>query len=309
MGFGSIVPEGTPWADELKVIKARVEKESGGRMKVPLFLGGRRGSENDMLVEVRRGKLQGAALSTGSLAAEVPELQALEFPYLFENVDEVDAVLEGPIGATLVAKVAEKGLLMSIWGENGWRSIGTRSRPVRKPADVVDLKVRAQESRINVAFWKSLRASATQIPLNEVLSAIRTGVIDGFDQTPLYMVAAGWHAEIQHFSLTEHSYQGGGVIYNKRFVDALPDDLRAIVLADAALQGRRNRKAVREESARLLGELEKNKVQVHALSEAEKDAFREATRVVYEQEFGASTMALVREIRTFLEERRKAKRE
>jgi len=304
LAFGSIVPEKTPWADELQEIKSRVEKESGGRMKVAMFLGGRRGSENDMLAEVRRGKLQGAALSTGSVAAEVPELQALEYPFLFQDGDEVDAVLEGPIGDALVAKVEEKGLVMSIWGENGWRSIGTRTRAVTSVADVKGLKVRAQESRINVAFWKSLDAAATQIPLNEVLPAIKTGVIDGFDQTPLYMTAAGWHGEIQHFTLTEHSYQGGCVIYNKRFVDSLPEDLRELVLRDRVKQGRRNRQNVRALSSELAVEFEKNKITVHRLTEAQRAPFRDATKVVYEQDFGPETGKLVREIRSFLEARR-----
>jgi TRAP-type transport system periplasmic protein len=296
MSFGSIAPEGTPWAEEMKGIKARVEKESGGRMKVSLFLGGRRGNENEMLAEVRRGKLQAVGLSSGSLAMEVPELQCLEFPFLFRDGEEVDAVLEGPIGNKLVKKAEERGIILAVWGENGWRSIATRSKQVVKPEDVKDLRVRAQESQINVAFWKALDAAPTRIPLNEVLSALKTNVVDGYDQTPLYMSAAEWHKEIQYFTLTEHTYQGAAIIYNKAFLDSLPEDLRKIVLTDTEETGRRNRKAVRKMGHELLQEFRDAKIQVRELTEEERAPWRERTKKVYAQFENTEAGALVREI-------------
>lgn len=307
ISFGSIVPEGTPWADELVEIKGRLERDGGGRVKVSLFLGGRRGSENDMLAEVRRGKLQAVAISTGALAAEVPELQCLEFPYLLRTPGEVDAVLDGPIGQKLVKKAEEKGLVLATWGENGWRSIATRAKPVRTPDDLKDVRVRAQESRINVAFWNALGAAPTQIALPDVMTALKTTVIDGFDQTPVYMTAAGWHTEIQHFALTEHSYQGGVIVYNKRFLDGLPEDLRRIVLTDAEVQGRRNRANVRKLAVEIVRELEASGLEVHRPAERELEAFRERTKVVYGQFKDTEVGALVAEIQAFLAARRAAR--
>jgi tripartite ATP-independent transporter DctP family solute receptor len=304
MAFGSIVPEETPWGQELREIKTRVEAAGTGRIKVALFLGGRRGSENEMMSEVRRGKLQGAALSTGAVALEVPDLMCLEFPFLFRDADEVDAVLDGPIGKTLQARCEEKGLVLAVFGENGWRSIATRRKAIHTPADVKDLKVRSQESEINKSFWTSLGAAPTPIPLNEVLSALQTGVIDGFDQTPIYMSAAGWHTQIQHLTLTEHSYQGGCVVYNKRFIDALPDDLRALVLKDGDVQGRRNRRNVREESKKAIAEFERQKIEVVRPTDAERDAFRERTRGVYDTFRDTEAGKLVARIQAQLAARR-----
>ncbi len=307
MSLGSIVPEGTPWSEELKLIKARVERESAGRIKVSLFLSGRRGSENDMLIELRRGKLHGAALSTGAVAAEIEELQSLEFPFLFRTPEEVDAVLEGPIGDKLEKLAEERGMVLATWGENGWRSIGTRGRPVRSPDDLRGVRVRAQESKINYEFWKTLDAAPTRIPLNEVMNALKTSVIDGFDQTPVYMSAAGWHTEIQYFSLTEHSYQGGCVIYHKPFLDGLPDDLRKIVLADALEAGRRNRAAVRAVNRDILKELEAAKVQVLRLSDKEREAFAARTRGIYDKFKDIPAGSLVPEIQKTLADIRATK--
>lgn len=282
ISFGMIASEGTPWAEQALALKQRIERESQGRLKMSLFLSGRRGSEREMLTELRRGKLQSAGLSNATIAAEVPELAVLEMPFLFRTPDEVDHVIDEVVGKELEAKIAEKGIFLSFWAENGWRSIGTRSKPVRTPEDVVGLRVRAQESEVNQKLWECLRAQATPIPLNEVLSALQTGVIEGFDQTPVYMSAAGWHTQVKYFTLTEHSYQPAAMVFNKKFIDSLPDDLRKIVIGDPRAETRTSRRAVRAMNEELVREFEAAKIEVIRLSEAEQARFRERAEPVYD---------------------------
>lgn len=274
ISFGTIAPDGTPWAEQMTRIKRRIEKESNGRVKVACYFNGRRGSEREMLTELRHGKLQGAGLSNAIIATEVPELAVLELPFLFRNDAEVDFVIDEVVGKDLEAKIAEKGIFLNFWAENGWRSIGTRTRAVHAPADAKGLKVRAQETPINVELWKRLEATPTEIPLNEVLSALQTGLIEGFDQTPVYMSAAGWHTQIKYYTLTEHVYQPACLVYNKRFIESLPDDLRKIVIGDGRAESAENRRRVRAMAADVVKELEAAKIEVIRLSDAEKDAFR-----------------------------------
>ena len=44
MNFATVAPDNTPWADQLRAVEKRIEKESGGRIQVKLFLGGSLGS-------------------------------------------------------------------------------------------------------------------------------------------------------------------------------------------------------------------------------------------------------------------------
>jgi tripartite ATP-independent transporter DctP family solute receptor len=278
---GTIAPEGTPWSEQIIEIKQRIERESGGRVRLALFFGGRRGSEADMLTELRRGKLQAAALSNGIVTTVVPECAVLEMPFFFRDSAEADHVIDEVVGQDLATKMAEKGIVLSLWAENGWRSIGTRKRAVRAPEDIKGLKVRAQESEINKAFWNALGAAPTPIPLNEVLPALETGVIEGFDQTPVYMCAAGWHAQIKYYTLTEHMYQPACLVFNKRFIESLPEDLQKIVLGDGRAEAVKNRTRVRAAAKELLKDLAAQKIEVIALTEAEKDAFRKRVEPLY----------------------------
>ncbi len=304
--FATIAPEKTPWADQLLDIKHRIERESGGRIKISMLLGGGPyPGEQDMVRDLRRGKLQAGAFSGGAVASLVPELQVLELPYLFRDEAEADFVIDEVLGPALAKAAEREGFVLAIWGENGWRSIGTSARagPVRKPEDLAGLKVRAQEMPLHVDFWKALGATAVEIPLAETLAAIETGVIDGFDQTPLYATAAGWHTRIKYFSLTDHIYQPGIVVYNKRFFDSLPDDLKKVMLGDPATERTRSRKGVRAMNAELLAGFGEEGIEVIALSTEEKAAFQRLSLPVRE-EYGKRFGDLYRKAQDALAARR-----
>lgn len=307
LGLATLAPEGTPWGEQLKEVKARIEKRSEGRLKVILYLGGRRGTESDMLAEVKAGKLQGAGLSGGALATEAPELEVVELPFLLRSVDEADHVMDHVLGERLRRRLEERGFVAHAFSENGWRSIGTRSRRVVKPADLQGLKVRAQESAGNVAFWRAVGAEPIEIPTVEVVGALASGALEGFDQTPVYMVASGWHGQIKHFTLTEHIFQPAIVIYGKPFLDGLPADLREILLADrdeTTAETRRRVRAASEDVVRELG----TKLEVIRLSAEERDAFRAASREAIEAYRRSPKGALLSEVEAALEKFRAAKR-
>jgi TRAP-type C4-dicarboxylate transport system substrate-binding protein len=274
--LGTIAPEDTPWADHLSEIKDRIERESNGRIKVTLYLGGRKGDETKLMSLLRQGRLQGAAVSNGAVAADVPAYRVLELPYLFRNSDEADYVIDEVIGEELADQAERSGFIVSVWAENGWRSIASRKSPVHKLEDLALLKVRSQETPTNREFWEAVSTEHVPIPLDEVLVALRTGVINGFDQTPIYMMAAAWHTQVQYFTLTRHAYQPAVLMYNKRFLDGLPDDLRAIVRGDEKAESKRNRIMIREANDALIEELKQSKIEVIELSPEELGRFRTA---------------------------------
>lgn len=281
--IGTIAPENTPWADALREIKERIERESGGRIRVTLYLGGIRGAESEMLTEVLRGKLHAAGLSNGTIATLVPAFQVLELPFLLRTPEEADHVIDRVIGPELERLALDKGLYLALWSENGWRSIATRSRPVRHPDDVRGLKVRAQESPVNVSFWKALGAEPVRIPLDEVLSALQTGVVEGYDQTPVYMTAAGWHTQIRYLTLTRHIYQPAALVFSRRYLDSLPEELRAIVLARSRQVTLQSRAAIRQANRELIEVLAAEGAQIIEPSPEALEAFEARSAPVYEE--------------------------
>ncbi|MBW1881020.1 MAG: TRAP transporter substrate-binding protein [Deltaproteobacteria bacterium] len=273
MNLGSLAPKGTPWTDMLEKIERNVEAGSDGRINVIIRPPGQMG-EVEMVRETRRGeRLQGCGVTTAAFAegGNIAQLQVIELPYLFDNITEADHVLDNVVWEPLSELMARRGFVLGIWSENGWRSFGTRHKPIRTPEDLKGFKMRAQESDVHMAMYNTFGAQAVQKPMTEVLTSLQSNVVDGLDQPPLYIKTAGLHEALDYYTLTRIIYQPAAVAYSKRWFDTLPEDLQALVLEQKKLTVE-GRVAVREEAAAIL-DLLREDIEVIELTAEEREAF------------------------------------
>jgi TRAP-type C4-dicarboxylate transport system substrate-binding protein len=125
-----------------------------------------------------------------------------------------------------------------------------------------------------------------------VLPALNTGIVDGFDNTALFSLAAGWIEPVTHYTLSKHIYQPAAVVYSKKFVDSLPPDLQKIVIGDPFAESARGRVAVRSLEGELLETITSMGKQVVEISAAERDALKAKTRAVHKS-FLANNQELI----------------
>lgn len=279
--LATVAPEGTPWADIMKSYKKRVESESNGRIKVKAFLGGVLGDENATVAETRRGAISMWGGSTGALASSVPELNLLELPFLFGNAEEADYILDDVLFEDFKKLMAARGFVLLFWAENGYRSFGTKFGFIKTPADLKGHKMRSQESFVHLETYRALGALPQPIATTEVLQSLQTGVVDGYDQTPLYTFAASWHAETKYYTVTNHIYQPAAIVMSKIEFDKLPADVQKIVLGDQKKQAIAGRVGVRDMTPLLLDNFKSAKIELYTPNAAELAAFATATRPVY----------------------------
>jgi len=282
LNFGTVAPDGTPWADQLRDVQKRIKKDSNGAVNVRVFLGGSMGSEVEIVEDISKGqRLQGGGMSTAAVgqAVNIPLLMLPELPYLFRTNAEADAVLDEVLWKPVSKALESKGFILGCWAENGWRNFATKG-PASTPAQLAKYKMRSQESSVHLGMYKALGVQAVAKPTSEVLPALNTGIIDGYDNTPLFSIAAGWVDPISHYTLSRHIYQPAAIVYSKKFMDSLPADLRRIVIGDPIAEGKRGRKAVRALEQELIESIQGMGKTVTDLSPEQRKAFRQATRDV-----------------------------
>ncbi|MES2638801.1 MAG: TRAP transporter substrate-binding protein DctP [Myxococcota bacterium] len=297
--IATVAPEGTPWADGLTQLKTQVETEGNKRLVVRTFLGGVLGDENESVQACQRGQIQGVGASTGAIASIVPELAVLELPYLFKSAEEADYVLDKVILPTVEKAFRDKGLVFGFWSENGYRAFGSNWGPVKSPADLKGHKMRSQEHELHLQMYRSFGASPVPIPVTEVLTSMQTGVIDGWDNTPLFAFAAQWTSATKYLTLTNHIYQPAAIAFNKAWFDALPADLQAILLKSRTGLAPKMRKEIRALNPILVQNLSEMKVTVYKPSAAELAAFEvpaKAARDAYMAKASAGEKALLAQI-------------
>lgn len=272
--IATVAPEGTPWADGLKRFKTQVETDSGSKIAVRTFLGGVLGDENESVQQCQRGQIQGVGASTGALASVVPELAVLELPYLFASEKEADYVLDKVILGSVEAAFKSKGLVLGFWSENGYRVFGSNWAPIKTVADLKGHKMRAQENQVHMEMYRAFGASPTPIAVTEVLTSMQTGVVDGWDNTPLFAFAAQWTSATKNMSLTNHIYQPAAIVFNKSWFDTLSPERQAILLKARQSLMQEMRDEIRALNPILIQNLKDMKVNVYTPTAAELATFQ-----------------------------------
>jgi TRAP-type C4-dicarboxylate transport system substrate-binding protein len=78
--------------------KEELDKALPGKYDVIVHHSAALGSETQVLQQLQLGTVQMSVCTTGPIEAFVPEIKALEMPFLFSSYEASDKVLDGPIG-------------------------------------------------------------------------------------------------------------------------------------------------------------------------------------------------------------------
>lgn len=281
--LATVAPDGTPWAEQVKTLKARITADTLGGISVKSYLGGGLGDETVTASECKRGAIQLWAGSTGALGTVVPELAAFELPFLFNNLAEADHVIDKVLYDDMQKLLAKRGFQVLFWAENGYRSFGTTFGPVKTPDALKGKKMRSQESDVHLEMYRALGASPVPISVTEVLSSLQTKVVEGFDNTPLFTFAASWYQGVKHYTLAEAIYQPAIAVANKAWFDKLPEKFQKAMMGDPQGEAMRGRKGVRELAPLLIENFKAAKIEVHTLTPAEREAFAKVCLPTHEK--------------------------
>src|SRR5688572_30403533 len=67
MRLATVAPEGTPWEKQLRRLKQHIEQESGGRIRVQMFMGGSLGGEKALVRRTSQGSIEAFGGSTAAM--------------------------------------------------------------------------------------------------------------------------------------------------------------------------------------------------------------------------------------------------
>lgn len=274
--------------------KECLDKQVPGKFDVVIHHSGVLGSETQVLQQIQLGTTQMSVSTTGPIEAFVPEIKALEMPFLFPSYEAADKVLDGPVGQELRQRFEKAGFVAIAFLDNGFRNVTNSKRDVKEPSDLKGLKIRTMEAPTHLAIWRALGANPTPMAW-PIFTQLQQGVIDG-QENPIAVIYAAKLPEAgqKYLSLTRHVYSALVFVANKRFVDSQPAAERK-ALADcaqtAAVEGRRY---IRDNERQQLAELKAQGMQID--DSPDLPAFRKATQPVIDSLSG-DTKKMVEQIR------------
>ena len=268
-----------PTVAAVKHMSELLDKRSNGKYKIKVFNKGALGSEKETIDQVKIGALDMTRVNISPLNSMCQKTLVPTMPFLFRSIEHMRHTLDGPVGEEILKSCEGEGLVGLAFYDSGARSIYAK-KPVKTVADTKGLKIRVQQSDLWVALLGAMGANATPMPIAEVYTALKTGLIDAAENNiPSFDTAK--HVEaVKIYSKTEHSMAPEILVMSKVIYDKLPkaeqDMIRAAAKESVAFQ----RQKWDEQEAKSLASV---KAQGAEIVEVDKKSFQSVMGPVYDK--------------------------
>jgi TRAP-type transport system periplasmic protein len=280
--FGHVGEPGSLFELSANEFARRANEKLGDDYEVVTFGSSQLGTDEELLQKLLLGTADFALPST-VMSSVVPEFGMFEMPYLVKDREHMKRIEEEVVWPTLAPAAEAKGYKVLGVFENGFRHITNNVKPIVVPEDLQGVKLRTPSGEWRVKMFQAYGANPTPMSFSEVFTALQTGVVDGQENPFTQIYSARFHEVQDYLSLTGHVYTPAYVLAGKNKWESLPENVRQILEETA----RETQAFVYETAARLEEELltkinDESDIEVN---EADKDAFIEASKPIYE-EFG-----------------------
>lgn len=226
--FGVVTTPGTAQFLCAEKFKEIFEARTGGDYEVRIFHSASLGSETDILQQIQMNAVQMAIITLGPFDAFVPEISVVGFPFLFSSFEQVDEILDGPLGDEVLGRLERAGFKGLAFSENGFRNLTNDRHPVHTVQDLDGLKIRVMESTLHKDLWRGLGSNPTPMAW-PIYTELQQGTIDG-QENPLSVIWLYKLYEVQRYlTLTGHVYSAHVDIANLSWFNGLPADIQAIM--------------------------------------------------------------------------------
>jgi tripartite ATP-independent transporter DctP family solute receptor len=261
--------------------KNQVESESRGEIEVLIYSGGQLGGMREMIESTQMGAIQMCVTFTSVATMFSAPFGLMQSPYVFQSAPVAYHVHDNWFGKEL-AKQFEKDAKMKVlsYGEaNGFRQIYTNKRQIKKPEDFKGMRFRVPENKGLFQYFRAMGAEPVAVPWMEVYTAMKTGMVDGFEVELNSMVDLRQYETFKYATLSRHAYDTQLHLMNPAFFQSLSNEHKKIIM-DAARVGTFVSRGPAQNNTGISLELIKSKgIQVYVPMESELAEFAKFNKV------------------------------
>lgn len=285
--FGHLNNPDHPVSFGVKRFAELLAAKSGGKLKVQEYPSNQLGNELQQQSALQGGVQEMSAPSTSSLAGIVKEFGLVDFPFAVSTFEQADALLDGPLGQALIARLPEKGLVALGYWDLGFRNVTNSKQPITKAEDLEGIKIRVIPNPVFLDTFKAFKANPVPMPFAELYGALESKAVDG-QENPFAVILSNKFYEVNKFvSATNHVYAANIVLVSKRFWDKLSPAEQKI-MNEAADEARGYQRQVSRAAAqKAVGELKAKGMQYNEIAPVEQVRMRQIAKPVTDK-FSAS---------------------
>ena len=271
-----------PAAKAARLVADLVSKKTSGHFKIEVYPAGQLGKEAALIEQLQLGSIQMAFTPTAPLSNFESRMQLIDLPFLFPSRPAAYAVLDGPVGQSLLAGLASRGIKGLAFWESGFKQMTSSKRAILSPEDLNGQKVRTMQSSMLLDQYRLWGGNPMAISFSETYNALQQGIVDA-EENPLVSINSMRFYEVQKYlTLSNHGYTAFVVMSNSKAYDALPADYRKALDEAVAEATDSERQASKQLDDELLKTLSTH-MEVHELSPDGRRAFTKLSRELHKK--------------------------
>ncbi len=247
LSFATIYADTTVTGMTALRFKELLEEKSNGAITVTIYPSSQLGTEQEQVESVNMGAIDLTIPATGICGNFAKSLQIFTLPYVIDDWDHLDKVINGPIGDELASQF-EDATNIRVLARNWYRQprslYGTKQ--LDSLADLKGFRVRVPENTTYVEGWKALGASPVSLTLSEVYSGLQTGAVDGAETTIDSFINNGYYSVCKYYYMTNHVYEANWLLMNEDKFNSFSPELQEVILEAAFEAGQYHQQLVHE---------------------------------------------------------------
>lgn len=283
-----------------------VKEKSEGKIKVRLFPGGTLGGDLQTVSAIQGGTLDLTVLNAGILSAQVKDFAILDFPFLLNDAQEAQQVMDGPVGQALASRLEGKGLHTLGYWDLGFRNITNSKKPIARWEDLQGLKIRVIQSPSYLETFSALGANPVPMPFPEVYTGLEQRTVDGQENPNTVILGSKFYEVQKYLSVTRHVYNPQSFIIGEKSWNKLNEDERKVI-TEAAAEAQAYQRMVSGQAQDSAYQTLKGHMAVNEITPEEMDRFREKTKPVIEKLAKDVDPALVKMLDDEIQKARKSR--
>ena len=207
-----------------------VNKRSKGALDMQFYGATLLSKELEIMNAVKAGNVAVGG-PAGAAATVFPEMGVFLVPYLVRSYDQAYRMFNGKIGDQLDAQFQEKYKVKVLcFYDYGFRHFWNNKRPIAEPRDLRGLRLRVQQAKVFGDTINGLGGNAVPLAWGEVISAAKSGVIDGGDLPIVNQIALKIYEVSKFCSMTFHNYGPTVNVINLGIWNSLSKDEQKLLL-------------------------------------------------------------------------------
>ena len=212
----------------------RIQERTEGRVTFQMFPSAQLGTTTDTVEQASQGQPTIAYASASFLSQfGVPELAAVEGPFIVGNADEAERLANSDLMQGYYDQLAQTAGLRVLalnWFDGARHMIGTK--PYVSPSDLEGVKMRVPPLETWLNTFEPMGVVATTVEAAEAYSALSQGVVTAGESPLTGLRANRWYEVVKEITLTGHFNLFLGWITSEKAFQALSEGDRAIMIEE-----------------------------------------------------------------------------